>query len=341
MTDRYRWLGPTPQDRTVVLVPQAPYHLLELNQLAARLVERNIAAALAVPVVSWKPLHRFRPTVRRLAATVSASKLKLTSTISVADLADRSAAVVVMNDWGVPKHLVETARRREVPTFGWVEGVQDYDDVDTKLNRHAYRQVDHVFALGPASCDILGQGRCTTVGSERLSALWRLSDLPDGEGVLINSNFTYGVLNGTRSSWTEGVVKACDTAHQPWTLSRHQAERGRSPYKATDRPIDELLLEAERLVSRFSTVNLDALVLGLELIYHNPHGERVATFLNPQGAFEHTTSTDELTDVLRRPARPRHEIRAAAAAFVEHLVLLDDSSTPAERAAKVIVDRIG
>ena len=245
-----------------------------------------------------------------------------------------------MNDWGVPRLLVESAVKLGIPTFGWVEGVQDYDDVDTGLARGAYRRVDHVFALGPASCAVLGEDRSTPVGSERLLRLWQEPGSRVGSEVLINSNFTYGVFVEARREWVAGVVEACGAAGHSYALSRHSAERGRSRFPASDRPIDELLPRSSRLVSRFSTVNLDALVLGVELAYHNPHGERVPMFADPQGAFDVTTDVAELTDVLRQPVRPREAVRAAAAPFIQQHVLLDASSTPSARAAAVIEDRI-
>ena len=70
MTDRYAWLDPAPADGGVVLVAQAGYHLRELDRLRDALAVHGLTGALAVPVVPWKPLHRFRPTVRRLADTV-------------------------------------------------------------------------------------------------------------------------------------------------------------------------------------------------------------------------------------------------------------------------------
>lgn len=341
MTDQYTWLGEPPTEPAVVMIPQAPYHLTELDRLASTLRARGVSVAFAVPVISWKPLYSLRPTVRRLAATVAASARSVTEPVSIETLLRDTRAVVVMNDWGVPRALVDRANGSGVPTFGWVEGVQDYDDVDTGLDRNAYRRVDHVFALGPASCEILGADRTTAVGSERIAQLWNAPAGPTGRGVLINSNFTYGVLVEARRSWVAGVVAACEGAEQPYVLSRHAAERGRSRLAASDRPVDELLGEAGRLVSRFSTVNLDALASGVELAYHNPHGEQVAMFADPQEGFAHTSTVEELRAVLSCPPRPRHEVREAARAYLERHVLLDASSTPADRAAEVIVDRIG
>jgi hypothetical protein len=43
------------------------------------------------------------------------------------------------------------------------------------------------------------------------------------------------------------------------------------------------LTEASVLVSRFSTVPFEAMARGVPFVYHNPHGETVPTFMNPDG----------------------------------------------------------
>lgn len=341
MTDRYAWLDPAPAERGVMLVAQAGYHLPELDRLRVALAARGIAAGVAVPVVPWKPLHRFRPTVRRLADTVAQSGRTPTEPASIDDLLDRTAAVVVMNDWGVPRTLVERARAASVPTFAWVEGVQDYDDVDTGLERRAYRRVDHVFTLGEASRQLLGTDRATAIGSERISRLWQAPAGAPSNTVLVNSNFTYGVRTDARRDWLDGVVAACESEQRPWVLSRHVAERGRVSYPVSDRPVDELLTSAGHLVSRFSTVALDALASGVELAYHNPHGEQEPTFSESMGAFPITRSSEELRAVLHEPPRAGDDVRAGAEAFLRHHVLLDSSTTPAERAAAIVADAVG
>lgn len=341
MTERFAWLDPPPTRRGVVLVAQAGYHLFELDKLRGALATYGLAAAVVVPVVPWKPANRFRPTVRRLAETVFQSGRAPSPPVNLEALLDKSRAVVVMNDWGIPRALVERARVRSIPTFAWVEGVQDYNDVDTGLARRAYRRVDHVFTIGEASRHILGVDRSTAIGSERISQLWKAPSGTPSDNVLVNSNFTYGVRTDARQDWLDGVVAACEAEQRPWVISRHIAERGRVRYPTSDRPVEELLAGAGYLVSRFSTVALDALASGIELAYHNPHGEQEPTFADPMGAFTVCRSSSELCAVLHEKPRARNDVRAGAEAFLSHHVLLDSSASPAERAATAIAEAVG
>ena len=336
MTDRYSWLGHSPTEKGVALIAQAPYHLSELRRLQAALQRREINAAIAVPIVPWKIFHRWRPTVRRVAETVFQSGQPLAGALAVDALLNRCSAVVVMNDWGVPRYLVERATARGIATFAWVEGVQDYEDLDTGLHRQAYQRVEHVFTLGEAAREHLGQDRATAIGSERLRDLWASPVGSIGNEVVINSNFTYGVQTAARKHWVNGAVAACQDNNLSWVLSRHIAERGRSHHSASTLDVAHLLMGANRLISRFSTVALDALVLGVELIYHNPHGEQEPTFGNPMGAFTVTRSVEELTTSLQTAPRPRADVRRSAEMFLRHHVLLDSPTPPAQMAADVM-----
>lgn len=335
----FAWLGPAPEAPTVGLVVQASYHLEEFEPLRDELEGRGLAAQLVVAVPPSKPLNRFRPGVRRFRELLAAAGVDPGESVGAESLAGRLRAVVVMNDWGMPAPLVEQLRRLERPTFGWVEGVQDWDDVDTGQRRRPYSAVDHVFCLGRDSAGHLAGRPSTIVGSERLRRLWEAPPVtPRRRHVTVNSNFTYGVLSDSRRPWLTSAARACRTAGADWTLSRHTAERGLAvPHRASRDPIADLLDRSTHLVSRFSTVCYEALVRGVELAYHNPHGETVATFAEPEGAFAITRDAAELAAVLGGPIRGREVVRQGAAAFLSEHVRLEPGPTPAALAAEVIV----
>jgi len=340
MRIRYACLGDPDGAAAVTLVAQAEYHLLELERVAAALAAKDVPVRIVVPIIPWKPLYRFRPTVRRIRRTTESTSHRVGEPLHPNDLIEQSRAIIVMNDWGVPRGLVEEAKRSGLQTFGLVEGVQDYSDDDTGRTRNAYRRVDHVFALGDAGAQELGPDRCTVVGSERLRQLWHSEPGDVGADVLINSNFSYGVLSEHRRAWVRSAATAADAAQQPWQLSRHTAERGRSSQPVASSPIGALLPRCSWLVTRFSTVGLDALALGVDVAYHNPHGETAPLFQTDGGNFSRTTSVDELTAVLASSPRPRHAVKAANRNFLHHHAGIELAQEPSDLIADEIVVRM-
>lgn len=342
MLEAFRRIGPAAGGRPVVLVAQAPYHLEELIPLRDELAASGIEAELVVPVPARRSLGYLRPGVRRHRLLIKASPEPVSSPVDVSTVVDGLRALVVMNDWGTTAALVDEVTRLGRPTFGWVEGVQDFADVDTGLARRPYRRVGEVFCLGTYDSECLAECRTTVVGSQRLQRLWSSSAplRPDRAHATVNSNFTYGVLTHERRRWLRSVRQACTAAAIDSTVSHHPAER-RLALPRGETSVEELLERSTHLVSRFSTVCYEALVRGVELVYHNPHRERVPTFSEPCGAYELTRSTAELARALLRDRRDPDQVRAAAGEFLRRHLRLDPEPPPAKLAAGRIRSRLG
>ena len=339
MSVSYGWLAPAGgPGKRVGLVVQAAYHLEEFVPLRDELRARGIPADLLVPLPPRKPLNRFRPGVRRFGELLAAAPLPLVAASTAEELGPELSSVVVMNDWGQPKSLVDAVRAAGRPAYAWIEGVQDFADVDTGQARGAYTHVDHVFCLGEyGAARLVGTSR-SIVGSARLRELWAGPGArPTGRRATVNSNFTYGVLTEHRRSWVASAAAACRSASMPWVLSRHSAERGLAfPHRTSRLPIGDLLDDSTHFVGRFSTVCYEALVRGVEFVYHNPHGEREPTFAQSQGAFVTTATTGELAAALSGPVQSADETRASAQSFLSHHLRLDPGPAPAVLAADVI-----
>lgn len=325
----------------VVLVAQAAYHLDDLLPLRQALMRRGIDVTIVCPRPRPSILHHWRSSWWRhheLAAASALAGLDGTSTAPVSELLGEATAVVVRNDWGVTGDLVARAAEMGVPTIGWVEGVQDFADADTGRDRRAYRAVDHVLCLGQYDRDQLVGTDATIVGSERIWRAWQGPVTTAVGPIVANVNFAYGVLESARTRWVNDVLAVARSSGHPVVLSRHPADRGRRGRLAEDQaPVEQLLAHAPRLISRFSTLCYDALGRGVELTYHNPHGERVATFAEPGGAFRVTRSRAELLDTMSVRPSPPAEVRDRAESFLRrHLVL--DGPAPSERAAARIAE---
>jgi hypothetical protein len=328
-------------DGGVVLVAEAAYHLHDLVPTARLLESQGIEVAIVCPLPTPSRLRWWRSSWWRheeLLARSATIGLPPPEPVDAKRTVESASLVLVRNDWGVStRPLVERAERRGVPTIGWVEGVQDFTDVDTGRDRAAYRTVRHVFCLGEYDSARLGGVDTTIVGSAHLWECWH-GDLTSADGPAVaNVNFTYGVLLGARRPWVRDVLAARRATGTELVLSRHPADRGRLGTRAeSGEPVEQLLARAPRLVTRFSTLAYEALARGVELVYHNPHGERVATFAEPDGAFTITRTRAELVAALRAPVAEPSDVRLRAETFLGHHLALDQPP-PAQRAAEAIV----
>lgn len=328
----------------VVLVAQAAYHLDDLVPVREALLRRGLGVTIVRPRPRPSVLRRWRSSWWRyseLSAAAARSGLAVTSSAPAGELLDTASAIVVRNDWGVTRELVDQAARHGVATIGWVEGVQDFADADTGWIRRAYRAVDHVLCLGEHDRDQLVDTDATIVGSERMWRVWNGPVTTADGPTVANVNFTYGVSQAVRTRWVNDVLAVGRSTRQPIVLSRHPADRGRRGYRSVDRaPVEQLLARAPGLISRFSTLCYEALARGVDLTYHNPHGERVNTFAEPDGAFRVTRGRAELLNAVSAPARPPADVRRRAESFLRHHLVLDDPP-PSERASSRIAELAG
>jgi hypothetical protein len=106
---------------------------------------------------------------------------------------------------------------------------------------------------------------------------------------------------------------------------------------AASEPIRHLMTTDSILVSRFSTVLFEGMARGCSVIYYNPHGERVPTFHNPEGAFDVAEDPQTLArHIATATTRTRAEAKARAARFFERQVSMIPGATVAKRTAEAI-----
>jgi GT2 family glycosyltransferase len=316
---------------TVILVPQSRYHVDELGPLAEELSARGVPTSFMVPDSA--------------PATVLTELSRYTDVVLSWDAAlpDRSpvAGVVVLNDWGPTRELVECADRHGAPTFAKVEGVQDFTDADTGQQRLPYRRVRYVLGQGPNDAKALADRDVAVVGSSRLERIWQDPPSQPGglEPVLVNFNFTYNVLTNQADDWILSVQGGIEDAGREFLVSQHPALKTKHSTHArhvTSQPIRHEVIRAAALVSRFSTVLYEAMARGVPVIYHNPHGERVPDFQDPRGAFPKTASRVELRDAVRELASWQVDYRKRCASFFTGQVDVDPERRSEVRGAAFI-----
>jgi len=242
-----------------------------------------------------------------------------------------------MKDWAGYGEVVAAARAAGIPTFAKVEGAQDFADTDTPYARDAYRSADHILCQGQIDFDALVGSR-HIVGSSRLERIRQAPVLPiESDFVVINLNFTYGVLEEERALWIDSAVEACVSLRVPYAVALHPAERRttRVP-RATAVPISRLLVRASALVSRFSTVPFEAMARGVPFVYHNPHGEKVATFADGGSAFRTTTSAGELAAAIEESRSWWTDYRSRSASVFDAQIDIDSGMSSSDRGADLI-----
>ena len=233
------------------------------------------------------------------------------------DLADFIAAghgfetLVVFNDWEprVTRPLVQDAREAGVATVGFVEGINDFADVDTERRRDAYRSVEWVLGSGENDRRYFRDmgDKFRVVGFPRImNALRRPVRAPSRRRAVINVNFTYGVLEDKRDAWVASAIEGCRLAGLDWIISRHPQDQGDlSVHPVDTRDFESMMQENAILVSRFSSCIIEALAMGRPVVYHNPGTEKVEKFREPLGAYSVSFDAPSLARALESElARP-------------------------------------
>lgn len=326
------WPTPVATSAPVLLLPSAAYHLAEIMPLAAALNRRGYETRVAIGEAHWP----------RIATGLAWYDTPVFALPDAASAVAGLKAVVTMKDWAGYGEIVAAAKEAGVPTFAKVEGAQDFNDADTPYAREAYRSADHIFCQGQNDFDTLDGSRYI-VGSSRLERLRQAPAMPiTADHVIINLNFTYGVLEEERAHWIENAVGACELLRLPYTVALHPAERrNRRVAHSSTVPISRLLMRGSALVSRFSTVPFEAMARGIPFVYHNPHGEKVSTFAHGGDAFRKTTTTNELAAALDEARGWREDYRDRSSAFFSRQIDINPEVPSEDRAADMILGLLG
>lgn len=238
-------------------------------------------------------------------------------------------SIACMNDWDrVVKPIVKLANQCGIPTLGFVEGVQDYNDADTGRKRNPYRTVRHVLLPGRFDKKYFANSdqKLWIAGVQRLEGLTeyrtKRATLDVNRPIkraVVNVNFSYGVLTDRRDKWVSDIEAACAAAGVQMIISQHPQDDGIFPNASKDGLYD-LLGDADVFISRFSGAILESLVIGCPVIYYNGHDEKVDKFHESLGDYMVANSVSELENALE--TIPRDGGRASGRFLEEHCDLI-------------------
>ncbi|MCC6545690.1 hypothetical protein IT570_00870 [Candidatus Sumerlaeota bacterium] len=196
---------------------------------------------------------------------------------SIETLRELKPSVVVLgNDWNqAMKGIVAAATSLRIPTVCLQEGCLDFD-TDKRMAISDFPMIQ-----GPIMPRYLSRSAYLPTGNPRFDAIGR-RDLPAKPCVMINCNFTYGVHEDQREAWVKGAVDSCTSLGLDFFISQHPRDKGMFPDYPV-RPshagvVHEHLADASILITRFSTLIYEAMLMGRRAVYFNPFGERMRLF---------------------------------------------------------------
>jgi len=214
------------------------------------------------------------------------------------EMARPGDVAVIAVDWGpMQSQFVESFKAKGVRAVGQIETVQYGKE-------GWYNLIEEALVWGPGDVAAFGVP-CHVVGYpviERTLACQK--GRPQGRRALINYKFTY---SDSRSDpehlWYEEAVGACEAAGLDLVISGHPANLAIPlDRRFTLTPVEELFNETSLLISRSSTVVVEALVSGLEAVLYPIEGEELAAFAEPLGAYDIAFNEEDLRRFVARHA---------------------------------------
>lgn len=281
----------------IVFFPHKDYHIKEISLLAPFLKDKDISF-----IVVDLSMHYRDEGVPKACKKYNIAKIGYSNFV----LGNfKPKALITFNDWDpIVWSIIRRANECNIATIGIVEGIQDYDDADTKQDRRTYKTVKHVFIPGEHDRKYFSDSNPNVYigGVSRIHEMHNSNKkavLNPNKIALINSNFSYGVLVEHRDSWLTSAVNACYKAGYKPVITKHPADKG-TLFRdlVTNKSFYEALDESTVLISRFASGILEAMAVKKPVIYFNPHGERADKFLNPNGAFSIINNEVELFNEL-------------------------------------------
>jgi hypothetical protein len=234
--------------------------------------------------------------------------------IDLFTLGTKISCIVCANDWERPvvQPLLRIANFYNIPTVAIVEGVNDFHDIDIRKPgspghyRNAYGTANNVIVNG-----LFDKKYFTNIsqnifigGISRLKALagyreQRTLQNKSKNKVLINLNFSYGVLKNEAENWLITITKVCKELGLDYLINKHPQDNTQTNgFIISKNSLYEDLVQCDVFITRFSGAVFEALTIGIPLIYFNPKIEKNDKFNDPMGAYLYANNEHILRECL-------------------------------------------
>ena len=285
--------------------PHVPYHVTTFFSVINELNSCDVSIVYADHLKHYGSKKIKESIIKKMADEKNIRAIPYTPQLLWKEKPD---VLVVMNDWGGwPKRAVEDAKKMRILTVGHMEGPEDYydthlDDGYPGEKRPLYKKVDYVFLLGKYDEQYCKNLKTVLIGSPRFDNFFNYSinrSKSKEKLVGINCNFSYGLYADVANRWIDDVISVVKSKYFNYQISQHIGDntnlKGLNVYTGS---LYELIEESTVFISRFSTAIIESLLMGIPVIYYNPHKEDQDTYLNPMGAFPKPTNKKELGDAI-------------------------------------------
>jgi hypothetical protein len=212
----------------------------------------------------------------------------------------RPHLLVVLNDWTKEaQRIMAHGHWLGVPVICIQESVIDFGD-----SFHRMEHADYAFIQGSSTYSDLPRELLFITGNPRYEGKesGRFTR-PDGP-VLINCNFTYDIHENERYSWLDQVTRQLDSLGMKYQITQHPRDRSdlsryRNSLKTRTGSVHEMIRESSLLITRFSSLIHESLIMGIPVIYYNPHRETMHYDFESNDSFlQLALSENELRKIL-------------------------------------------
>ncbi len=190
-------------------------------------------------------------------------------------LQSKPDAVILLCDWSKEAQwVISLCRFFGVKTICIQESIIDFGD-HFKRMQHA----DYVIIQGARTVSELDRQLYFVTGNPRYEKIGTVNSTRKNTCV-INCNFTYNIFEEIRFQWLDEIVSALAEFNIPYMISQHPRDNGDlSRYinfsKSSSKSVHETLSIAKFVVTRFSSLIHEALIMKIPVIYYNPHNEEM------------------------------------------------------------------
>ena len=193
---------------------------------------------------------------------------------------EKPTSFICCNDWAPEvKLIIWFMRKSKVPTISLQESV-----VDLSVESDKYTYSDLVCVQGYVSSRLVKNNTVIT-GNPRYSC--KEYKKPKNNCCLINSNFTYGIYEEEASSWIDDITSVLIELDIEYRISKHPRDNTNlSLYSdkiiesGADK-VEEQINNSSIIITRFSSLIHESILLGRRVIYYNPFGEDMGYDFSP------------------------------------------------------------